>query len=144
MLLEKGVLSLRTGNFHSVSPVIESQAHSSCWGTSNTCGIIRYSKSVCILKVLYRTVIMHQGMPLAQLLTFSWHSSRERGEASTETQGLWETWRKACYQVKAQPPQKRQHTSPMNIYIFIPGVKSIPLSTPWLREQRSLRTHLHA
>ena len=47
----------------------------SCWGTHNTCSIIGYSKSVCIWKVLYVTVIMHPGRPLAQLLTFASHSS---------------------------------------------------------------------
>lgn len=80
----EALLSLGKGSFHHIGPVIKRVSdHFSCWVMHNTCSIIRHSKSVCILKVLYITVIMHPGMPLAQLLTFPLHSSRERGNEPT-------------------------------------------------------------
>ena len=67
----------------------------SCWGTHNTGSIIGHSKSVCIWKVLYVTVFMHPGRPLAQLLTSASHSSGEQRaneptEASERVRNLGE------------------------------------------------------
>lgn len=74
--------------------------------------MLRYSKSVCILKVLYITGIMHQRMPLAQLLTFAWHNSRERGEGSTGDSGCVRNPEASLFakRKKAKLPQKKATT----------------------------------
>ena len=77
----EGPLCPGTGHCHPVALVIKRVWDPfSCWGTHNSSSIIGYSKSVCIWKVLYVTVFMHPGGPLAQLLTSASHSSGEQRE----------------------------------------------------------------
>lgn len=113
-------------------------------GMRNTCSIIRHSESVCISKVLYITVIMHQGILLAQPLFHS-RVQESRSRSSQEMQRAWEIGRKACLpREKAKLLWEKQCVGPRNTYSFMLGAKSIPLSAPWLWEQRSLRIHLSA
>lgn len=111
---------MKTRNFDYVSPVIKREAGSSLMlGKRNTCSLMRYLKSVCILKVLYITVIMHQGMPLAQLLTFSQHSSREQGtDATGDAEGVRKL-EECVFTKRKQSFLRKSSTTGLRTFMFL-------------------------
>lgn len=97
----------------------ECEDHFSCWGTGNTCSIIRYSKSVCILKVLYITVIMHWRMPLAQLLTFARHRSREQDKGSTGDSACMRSLEESLFTKRKQSFHRKSSAEDPWTFIFL-------------------------
>lgn len=107
-----------------VSSVMEKAARQAArWRTCNTCSIIRLSKAVGTFKVLYRVLLCSRDTFGSAAILLRAEFKRAGREVCGPFGADGKSGGKIVHQEKAA-----NHTT--NIYVFIPDVKSIPLSMP--------------